>query len=85
MFVCIAPWNFPLAIFLGQVTAALAAGNAVVAKPAEQTPLVAYQAVRLLHEAGVPHAALQLVLGDRNHVPHDPPVTSQKITITVTN
>ena len=64
VFVCIAPWNFPLAIFLGQVTAALAAGNSVVAKPAEQTPLVAYQAVRLLHDAGVPHAALQLVLGD---------------------
>lgn len=64
VFVCIAPWNFPLAIFLGQVTAALAAGNAVVAKPAEQTPLIAYQAVRLLHEAGVPHAALHLVLGD---------------------
>jgi RHH-type proline utilization regulon transcriptional repressor/proline dehydrogenase/delta 1-pyrroline-5-carboxylate dehydrogenase len=64
VFVCIAPWNFPLAIFLGQVTAALAAGNAVVAKPAEQTPLVAYQAVRLLQDAGVPHAALHLVLGD---------------------
>jgi RHH-type proline utilization regulon transcriptional repressor/proline dehydrogenase/delta 1-pyrroline-5-carboxylate dehydrogenase len=64
VFVCIAPWNFPLAIFLGQVTAALAAGNAVVAKPAEQTPLIAFQAVRLLHEAGVPHGALQLVLGD---------------------
>jgi RHH-type proline utilization regulon transcriptional repressor/proline dehydrogenase/delta 1-pyrroline-5-carboxylate dehydrogenase len=64
VFVCIAPWNFPLAIFLGQVTAALAAGNTVVAKPAEQTPLVAYQAVRLLHEAGIPHAALHLVVGD---------------------
>lgn len=64
VFVCISPWNFPLAIFLGQVTAALAAGNAVVAKPAEQTPLVAYQAVRLLHEAGIPHAALHVVLGD---------------------
>ncbi len=64
VFVCISPWNFPLAIFLGQVTAALAAGNAVVAKPAEQTPLVAYQAVRLLHEAGIPDTALQLVLGD---------------------
>ncbi|MGD9920762.1 MAG: bifunctional proline dehydrogenase/L-glutamate gamma-semialdehyde dehydrogenase PutA [Pseudorhodoplanes sp.] len=64
VFVCIAPWNFPLAIFLGQVSAALAAGNAVVAKPAEQTPLVAYQAVRLLHEAGIPQAALQLVMGD---------------------
>jgi RHH-type proline utilization regulon transcriptional repressor/proline dehydrogenase/delta 1-pyrroline-5-carboxylate dehydrogenase len=64
VFVCIAPWNFPLAIFLGQVTAALAAGNTVVAKPAEQTPLIAYQTVRLLHEAGIPHAALHLVLGD---------------------
>jgi RHH-type proline utilization regulon transcriptional repressor/proline dehydrogenase/delta 1-pyrroline-5-carboxylate dehydrogenase len=64
VFVCIAPWNFPLAIFLGQVTAALAAGNTVVAKPAEQTPLVAYQAVRLLHDAGVPTTALHLVLGD---------------------
>jgi RHH-type proline utilization regulon transcriptional repressor/proline dehydrogenase/delta 1-pyrroline-5-carboxylate dehydrogenase len=62
-FVCISPWNFPLAIFLGQVSAALAAGNSVVAKPAEQTPLVAYEAVRLLHEAGVPNLALHLVLG----------------------
>jgi RHH-type proline utilization regulon transcriptional repressor/proline dehydrogenase/delta 1-pyrroline-5-carboxylate dehydrogenase len=62
-FVCISPWNFPLAIFLGQVAAALAAGNSVVAKPAEQTPLVAYEAVRLLHEAGVPKTALHLVLG----------------------
>ncbi|MGA8654018.1 MAG: bifunctional proline dehydrogenase/L-glutamate gamma-semialdehyde dehydrogenase PutA, partial [Xanthobacteraceae bacterium] len=53
VFVCISPWNFPLAIFLGQVAAALAAGNAVVAKPAEQTPLVAARAVKLLHEAGV--------------------------------
>jgi RHH-type proline utilization regulon transcriptional repressor/proline dehydrogenase/delta 1-pyrroline-5-carboxylate dehydrogenase len=63
VFVCISPWNFPLAIFLGQVSAALAAGNSVVAKPAEQTPLVAFQAVRLLHEAGVPVGALHLVLG----------------------
>lgn len=55
VFVCISPWNFPLAIFLGQVTAALVAGNAVVAKPAEQTPIVAYEAVRLLHEAGIPN------------------------------
>jgi RHH-type transcriptional regulator, proline utilization regulon repressor / proline dehydrogenase / delta 1-pyrroline-5-carboxylate dehydrogenase len=62
-FVCISPWNFPLAIFVGQVAAAFAAGNAVVAKPAEQTPLVAYQAVRLLHEAGVPHAALNFLPG----------------------
>ena len=61
---CISPWNFPLAIFTGQVAAALAAGNAVLAKPAEQTPLIAAQAVRLLHEAGVPEAALQLVPGE---------------------
>ncbi len=52
VFVCISPWNFPLAIFLGQVSAGLAAGNAVIAKPAEQTPLVAHEAVQLLHEAG---------------------------------
>src|SRR6185503_19738040 len=51
VFVCISPWNFPLSIFLGQVTAALAAGNAVVAKPAEQTPLIAAEAVRILHRA----------------------------------
>jgi RHH-type proline utilization regulon transcriptional repressor/proline dehydrogenase/delta 1-pyrroline-5-carboxylate dehydrogenase len=60
---CISPWNFPLAIFTGQVAAALAAGNTVLAKPAEQTPLVAAQAVRILHEAGVPPDALQLVPG----------------------
>lgn len=64
VFVCISPWNFPLAIFLGQVAAALVAGNAVVAKPAEQTPLVAAEAVRLLHQAGVPVGALNLVPGD---------------------
>ena len=64
VFVCISPWNFPLAIFLGQVTAALAAGNAVVAKPAEQTPLIAAEAVRSLHQAGVPQSALHLVPGD---------------------
>ncbi len=64
VFVCISPWNFPLAIFLGQVAAALAAGNAVVAKPAEQTPLIAAEAVRLLHQAGIPAGALQLVPGD---------------------
>jgi len=64
VFVAISPWNFPLAIFLGQVTAALMAGNAVVAKPAEQTPLVAAEAVRLLHDAGVPSSALHLVPGD---------------------
>ena len=64
VFVCISPWNFPLAIFLGQVSAALVAGNTVVAKPAEQTPLVAALAVALLHEAGVPESALHLVPGD---------------------
>ena len=64
VFACISPWNFPLAIFTGQVTAALAAGNCVVAKPAEQTPLIAYQAVQLLHAAGVPTSALHLVPGD---------------------
>jgi len=62
-FVCISPWNFPLAIFTGQVAAAYAAGNAVVAKPAEQTPLVAYRAVQLLHEAGIPADAINLVPG----------------------
>jgi len=62
-FVCISPWNFPLAIFVGQAAAAFAAGNAVIAKPAEQTPIVAYRAVKLLHEAGIPSAALQLVPG----------------------
>ncbi|MCL4687248.1 MAG: bifunctional proline dehydrogenase/L-glutamate gamma-semialdehyde dehydrogenase PutA [Burkholderiales bacterium] len=60
---CISPWNFPLAIFLGQVAAALAAGNAVVAKPAEQTPLIAAAAVRLLHDAGFPADAVQLLPG----------------------
>jgi RHH-type transcriptional regulator, proline utilization regulon repressor / proline dehydrogenase / delta 1-pyrroline-5-carboxylate dehydrogenase len=64
VFVCISPWNFPLAIFTGQIAGALAAGNAVVAKPAEQTPLVAFEAVRLLHKAGVPASALHLVPGD---------------------
>jgi RHH-type proline utilization regulon transcriptional repressor/proline dehydrogenase/delta 1-pyrroline-5-carboxylate dehydrogenase len=63
-FACISPWNFPLAIFVGQIAAALAAGNTVVAKPAEQTPLVAAEAVRLLHTAGVPAQALHLLPGD---------------------
>ncbi len=63
-FLSIAPWNFPLAIFVGQVAAALAAGNAVIAKPAEQTPLVAYHAVKLFHESGVPVGVLHLLLGD---------------------
>jgi RHH-type transcriptional regulator, proline utilization regulon repressor / proline dehydrogenase / delta 1-pyrroline-5-carboxylate dehydrogenase len=61
--VCISPWNFPLAIFTGQVAAALATGNTVLAKPAEQTPAIAREAVRLLHEAGVPREALQLLHG----------------------
>jgi len=64
VFVAISPWNFPLAIFLGQVTAALMAGNSVVAKPAEQTPLIAAEAIKLLHEAGVPASALLLAQGD---------------------
>ncbi len=64
VFVAISPWNFPLAIFTGQITAALMAGNTVVAKPAEQTPLIAFEAVRLLHEAGVPSSALHLLPGD---------------------
>ena len=64
VFVCISPWNFPLAIFTGQVAAALAAGNAVIAKPAEQTTLIAHAMTALLHEAGVPTAVLQLTPGD---------------------
>ncbi len=64
LFVCISPWNFPLAIFTGQIAAALAAGNAVLAKPAEQTPLIAARAVELMREAGLPEATLQLLPGD---------------------
>ncbi|WP_239946812.1 bifunctional proline dehydrogenase/L-glutamate gamma-semialdehyde dehydrogenase PutA [Dyella terrae] len=64
VFVCISPWNFPLAIFLGQVSAALAAGNSVLAKPAEQTSLIGYVAVKLLHDAGVPADVLQYLPGD---------------------
>jgi len=63
VFVCISPWNFPLAIFTGQVAAALAAGNAVIAKPADQTVLIGHAAVKLLHEAGVPEHVLQFVPG----------------------
>jgi RHH-type proline utilization regulon transcriptional repressor/proline dehydrogenase/delta 1-pyrroline-5-carboxylate dehydrogenase len=63
-FVCISPWNFPLAIFTGQISAALAAGNCVIAKPAEQTPLIAACAVRMLHEAGVPEEVLHLLIGE---------------------
>jgi RHH-type proline utilization regulon transcriptional repressor/proline dehydrogenase/delta 1-pyrroline-5-carboxylate dehydrogenase len=64
VFAAISPWNFPLSIFAGMACAALAAGNAVIAKPAEQTPLIAALAVRLLHEAGVPEGVLQLAPGD---------------------
>jgi RHH-type proline utilization regulon transcriptional repressor/proline dehydrogenase/delta 1-pyrroline-5-carboxylate dehydrogenase len=64
VFVCISPWNFPLSIFLGQVAAALVAGNSVLAKPAEQTPLIAVEIVRLLHEAGIPPSVLHLLPGD---------------------
>jgi RHH-type proline utilization regulon transcriptional repressor/proline dehydrogenase/delta 1-pyrroline-5-carboxylate dehydrogenase len=63
VFACIAPWNFPLAIFLGQVAAALVAGNAVIAKPAPQTPLIAFRAVQLAHQAGVPADVLQFLPG----------------------
>ena len=63
VFACISPWNFPLAIFTGQIAAALGAGNTVVAKPAEQTPLIAYEAVRLFQAAGLPGDALHLLPG----------------------
>ena len=63
VFVCISPWNFPLAIFVGQVAAALVTGNTVIAKPAEQTPLVALEAVRLLHQTGVPSNVVQCLCG----------------------
>ena len=64
IFVCISPWNFPLAIFVGQIAAALAAGNGVIAKPAEATPLVAFYTVKFFHKAGVPRDVLQLLPGD---------------------
>ena len=64
VFVCISPWNFPVAIFIGQITAALAAGNAVIAKPAEQTPVTAWQAIEILLEAGIPKDVLQFLPGD---------------------
>ncbi len=69
-FVCISPWNFPLAIFIGQVSAALAAGNTVLAKPAEQTPLTAYHAVKLLHSAGIPRTVLQYLPGSGHSIGH---------------
>ncbi len=64
VFVCISPWNFPLAIFMGQVSAALAAGNSVIAKPAEQTSLIGHAAIKLLHDAGIPADVLQYLPGD---------------------
>jgi RHH-type proline utilization regulon transcriptional repressor/proline dehydrogenase/delta 1-pyrroline-5-carboxylate dehydrogenase len=64
VFLCISPWNFPLSIFLGQIAAALVAGNSVLAKPAEQTPLIAAAAIALFHRAGVPGSALHLLPGD---------------------
>ena len=64
VFVCISPWNFPLAIFIGPVAAALAAGNAALAKPAEQTPLIGARAIELMHKAGIPREIVQLVPGD---------------------
>ena len=64
VFVCISPWNFPLAIFLGQITAALMAGNSVIAKPAEQTPQIGLMAIDILHRAGVPKDVVQIVVGD---------------------
>ncbi len=68
VFVCISPWNFPLAIFLGQITAALAAGNTVIAKPAEQTSIIGYRAVQLAHQAGIPVNALQFLPGTGSNV-----------------
>ena len=68
VFVCISPWNFPLAIFTGQIAAALASGNGVLAKPAESTSMIAYFAIELMHRAGVPASALQLVVGQGNIV-----------------
>jgi RHH-type proline utilization regulon transcriptional repressor/proline dehydrogenase/delta 1-pyrroline-5-carboxylate dehydrogenase len=68
VFVCISPWNFPLAIFTGQIAAALSAGNVVIAKPAESTSLIAYRATQLLLEAGIPLGALQLALGEGSDV-----------------
>jgi len=84
VFVSISPWNFPLAIFTGQVSAALAAGNAVIAKPAEQTPIVAYRAVELLLEAGVPKGVLHFLPGDGvavgGHAVRDPRIAGVAFT-----
>ena len=64
-FLCISPWNFPLAIFVGQITAALVAGNNVIAKPAEDTSIIAYEVIKIFHNAGIPKEALQLVIADK--------------------
>ncbi|MES2205832.1 MAG: bifunctional proline dehydrogenase/L-glutamate gamma-semialdehyde dehydrogenase PutA [Pseudomonadota bacterium] len=63
VWLCISPWNFPLAIFIGQIAAALVSGNAVIAKPAESTPLIAYKVCQILHEAGIPATILNLLIG----------------------
>ena len=68
IFMCISPWNFPLAIFMGQITAALATGNGVIAKPASQTPLIAKAGIDILHKAGVPKDVLQLVIGSGSKI-----------------
>lgn len=68
VFACISPWNFPLAIFLGQITGALMAGNAVIAKPASQTPLIALETMRLIHEAGFPKELVQLAIGSGSKI-----------------
>ena len=68
VFLCISPWNFPLAIFVGQIAAALAAGNTVIAKPAAQTPAIATSTIKLFHEAGIPGAVLQLLLGSGSQI-----------------
>lgn len=78
VFVCISPWNFPLAIFIGQICAALACGNGVIAKPAESTPLIAFFAIKLFHKAGVPRDVLQLLIGDGATI-GAPLVSSSKI------
>ncbi len=70
VFICISPWNFPLAIFTGQIVAALVTGNTVIAKPAEQTPIIATEAIRLLHQAGIPACVLQLLIGKGSVVGH---------------
>lgn len=68
VFACISPWNFPLAIFVGQITAALGAGNCVIAKPASQTPFIAYTMIKLMHEAGIPKDALHLLPGSGSDI-----------------